>query len=85
MSEVRIEHVFKRFGDVTAVNDFDLTVKDGEFVSLLGPSGCGKTTSLRMIAGFERATEGEIYIGDLCRPKNAISAWYSSLMRYGRT
>ena len=66
MSEVRIQHVFKRFGDVTAVSDFDLTVKDGEFVSLLGPSGCGKTTSLRMIAGFERATEGEIYIGDHC-------------------
>ena len=66
MSEVRIEHVFKRFGDVTAVSDFGLTVKDGEFVSLLGPSGCGKTTSLRMIAGFERATEGEIYIGDHC-------------------
>lgn len=66
MSEVRIEHVFKRFGDVTAVSDFDLTVNDGEFVSLLGPSGCGKTTSLRMIAGFERATEGEIYIGDHC-------------------
>ena len=66
MSEVRIEHVFKRFGDVTAVSDFDLTVRDGEFVSLLGPSGCGKTTSLRMIAGFERATEGEIYIGDHC-------------------
>ena len=66
MSEVRIEHVFKRFGDVTAVSDFDLTVKDGEFVSLLGTSGCGKTTSLRMIAGFERATEGEIYIGDHC-------------------
>ena len=66
MSEVRIEHVFKRFGDVTAVSDFDLTVKDGEFVSLLGPSGCGKTTSLRMIAGFDRATEGEIYIGDHC-------------------
>ena len=66
MSEVRIEHVFKRFGDVTAVSDFDLIVRDGEFVSLLGPSGCGKTTSLRMIAGFERATEGEIYIGDHC-------------------
>ena len=66
MSEVRIEHVFKRFGGVTAVNDFNLTVKDGEFVSILGPSGCGKTTTLRMIAGFERATEGEIYIGDNC-------------------
>ena len=45
------------FGAVTAVNDFDLVVKDGEFVSILGPSGCGKTTTLRMIAGFERATE----------------------------
>lgn len=66
MSEVRIEHVFKRFGKVTAVNDFNLVVKDGEFVSILGPSGCGKTTTLRMIAGFERATEGEIYIGDAC-------------------
>lgn len=66
MSEVRIEHVFKRFGSVTAVNDFDLVVKDGEFVSILGPSGCGKTTTLRMIAGFERATEGEIYIGEQC-------------------
>ncbi len=66
MSEVRIEHVFKRFGSVTAVDDFNLVVKDGEFVSILGPSGCGKTTTLRMIAGFERATEGEIYIGDHC-------------------
>ncbi len=66
MSEVRIDHVFKRFGAVTAVDDFNLTVKDGEFVSILGPSGCGKTTTLRMIAGFERATEGEIYIGENC-------------------
>ena len=66
MSEVRIEHVFKRFGVVTAVNDFNLVVKDGDFVSILGPSGCGKTTTLRMIAGFERATEGEIYIGEQC-------------------
>ena len=66
MSEVRIEHVFKRFGGVTAVNDFNLVVKDGEFVSIMGPSGCGKTTTLRMIAGFERATEGEIYIGEQC-------------------
>lgn len=66
MSEVRIEHVFKRFGAVTAVDDFNLVVKDGEFVSILGPSGCGKTTTLRMIAGFERATEGEIYIGEKC-------------------
>ncbi len=64
MAEVRIEHVFKRFGAVTAVDDFNLVVKDGEFVSILGPSGCGKTTTLRMIAGFERATEGTISIGE---------------------
>lgn len=64
MSEVKIDHVFKRFGAVTAVSDFNLHVKDGEFISFLGPSGCGKTTTLRMVAGFERATEGEISIGD---------------------
>jgi iron(III) transport system ATP-binding protein len=66
LAQVRIEHIFKRFGGVTAVNDFDLVVEDGEFVSILGPSGCGKTTTLRMVAGFERATEGEIYIGEQC-------------------
>ena len=64
MAQVRIEHIWKRFGAVTAVHDFDVTVKDGEFVSILGPSGCGKTTMLRMIAGFEKASEGEIYIGE---------------------
>lgn len=66
MSQVRVEHIYKRFGGVTAVNDFDLVVEDGEFVSILGPSGCGKTTTLRMVAGFERATEGNIFIGEQC-------------------
>ena len=60
------QHVFKRFGNVTAVGDFNVTVADGEFFTMLGPSGCGKTTTLRMVAGFETATEGEIYIGDKC-------------------
>ena len=64
MAQVRIEHVFKRFGPVTAVNDFNLTVEDGEFVSILGPSGCGKSTTLRMIAGLEEISGGEMYIGD---------------------
>jgi len=64
VSEVKIEHVYKRFGKVTAVCDFNISVSDGEFVSLLGPSGCGKTTTLRMVAGFERATEGIIRIGE---------------------
>ena len=64
MSEVRINHVFKRFGDITAVDDLNLLFKAGEFVSVLGPSGCGKTTSLRMLAGLETPSEGEISIGD---------------------
>lgn len=64
MSQVKLEHLYKRFGNVTAVRDFNLDVKDGEFISFLGPSGCGKTTTLRMIAGFERPTEGSIILGD---------------------
>lgn len=64
MSQVKLEHLYKRFGNVTAVGDFNLDVKYGEFISFLGPSGCGKTTTLRMIAGFERPTEGSIILGD---------------------
>ena len=64
MSQVKLEHLYKRFGNVTDVGDFNLDVKDGEFISFLGPSGCGKTTTLRMIAGFERPTEGSIILGD---------------------
>ena len=63
MSGVKLEHIYKRFGKVTAVGDFNIEVKDGEFVSFLGPSGCGKTTTLRMVAGFEKPTEGTITIG----------------------
>jgi spermidine/putrescine transport system ATP-binding protein len=60
--DVEIVGVTKRFGDVTAVNAMDLRIARGEFYSLLGPSGCGKTTTLRMIAGFEQPTEGEIFL-----------------------
>lgn len=64
MSDVTLKNVTKRWGNVTAVDNFNAVIKDGEFVSILGPSGCGKTTMLRMVAGFEKATEGDIYIGD---------------------
>ena len=59
---VRLEGVVKRFGDVVAVDGVDLDVSEGEFFSMLGPSGSGKTTCLRMIAGFERPTEGRIFL-----------------------
>jgi iron(III) transport system ATP-binding protein len=64
MAQVRISAVTKLFGEVKAVDNFNAVIRYGEFVSILGPSGCGKTTMLRMIAGFERASSGEIYIGD---------------------
>jgi multiple sugar transport system ATP-binding protein len=63
VAEIKIESVTKRFGDLVAVNDVSLTVKDQEFVVLLGPSGCGKTTLLRAIAGLGLADEGRISIG----------------------
>lgn len=56
------DHVTKRFGALTAVNDVSLTISKGEFFSLLGPSGCGKTTLLRMLGGFERPDSGRIYL-----------------------
>lgn len=63
MAEIRFVNVVKRFGDVTVIPGFTATVRDGEFLSLLGPSGCGKTTMLRILAGFEKATDGEVFIG----------------------
>jgi len=59
---VALQDVSKRFGEVVAVDQVSLQIRDGEFFALLGPSGCGKTTTLRMIAGFEIPTEGEVYI-----------------------
>jgi len=61
-SVIVLEHVSKRFGSAVAVNDVHLSIKRGEFFSLLGPSGCGKTTTLRMIAGFETPSEGRILL-----------------------
>jgi putative spermidine/putrescine transport system ATP-binding protein len=62
MSYLTLTNVQKRFGDFSAVQDFNLSAEKGEFVSFLGPSGCGKTTTLRMIAGFEHPTAGTITI-----------------------
>ncbi len=59
---IKLDDVTKRFGDHAAVDDVSLSIKKGEFFSLLGPSGCGKTTTLRMVAGFEQPTEGQILL-----------------------
>jgi multiple sugar transport system ATP-binding protein len=64
MATVTFEHVTKKFGDVIAVDDFNLSIADGEFMVFVGPSGCGKTTSLRMIAGLEDISEGVVRIAD---------------------
>lgn len=64
MSSVTFENIGKSFGDVRVISNFNLEVKDGDFVSFLGPSGCGKTTCLRMVAGLETSTEGKISIGN---------------------
>jgi multiple sugar transport system ATP-binding protein len=64
MAEIRVERLRKEFAEFTAVKDSSFTVRDGEFFCLLGPSGCGKTTTLRMIAGLELPTSGQIFLGD---------------------
>ena len=65
MASLSLKHIYKKYpGGVTAVSDFCLDIKDKEFLILVGPSGCGKSTTLRMIAGLEEISEGELFIGD---------------------
>ena len=68
MANVSLRHIYKIYdGGVTAVTDFNLEIEDKEFIILVGPSGCGKSTTLRMVAGLEDISKGELYIGDqLC-------------------
>ena len=64
MAGISFRHVWKRYGNSVAVKDLNIEVVDGEFLVLVGPSGCGKSTSLRMLAGLEEISDGEIAIGD---------------------
>lgn len=64
MASVTFQHIYKRFGDIEVISDLNLEIHDKEFVVFVGPSGCGKSTSLRMLAGLEEISEGEIHIGD---------------------
>ena len=71
MADIRLEKVNKIYpSDVRAVEDVTLHIRDGEFMILLGPSGCGKSTTLRMIAGLESITSGDLYIGDEARQRD---------------
>jgi len=87
MSSVTFTGVTKRYGSVTAVVDLTLDIADGEFMVLLGPSGCGKSTALRMIAGLEEVTEGELRIGervvnDVIPAKRDVSMVFQSYALY---
>src|SRR5499433_4506804 len=64
MAGVTLDHITKKYGEVTAVNVFNIQIRDQEFLVLVGPSGCGKSTALRMIAGLEEITGGDLFIGD---------------------
>ena len=84
---ITLERLHKQFGEFVAVNDLDLDIRPGEFVSLLGPSGCGKTTTLRMLAGLEFPTRGTIRFGervvnDLAPAKRNIAMVFQSYALY---
>ena len=95
MSQEKLQliDVSKRYGTVQAVESVSIGLKEGQMLALLGPSGCGKTTTLRMVAGLERPTGGEIRLDGrispmpttACHPNGADSAWFSRPTRSGRT
>ena len=87
VARIELKHLFKDYVEgVHAVTDFDLTIEDEEFIVLVGPSGCGKSTTLRMIAGLEDITSGEMYIDGkkqmMYTQKIVILPWYSKTMPY---
>ena len=84
MAEIAIKGVAKSFGGFKALHSIDLTIADQEFMVLLGASGCGKTTLLRIIAGLETPTTGEVWIGGR-RVASAALQWCSRTTRCSRT
>lgn len=85
MSNIQLRNVTKRFGDTVTLHNVNLEIEDGEFAVFVGPSGCGKSTMLRMIAGLEDISEGEVLIGDEVMndvaPPTAAWRWCFSPMR----
>src|ERR1700761_9120437 len=80
MAAVQLSGIFKRYGETQVVHGIDLDIDDGEFVVLVGPSGCGKSTLMRMVAGLEEISGGELMIGGQ-RRSSAISRWCSRVTR----
>src|SRR3954464_1213078 len=89
VASIRFESVWKHYGDVTAVQNLNLACAEGEMLALLGPSGCGKSSTVKMAAGIEDVSSGEIFFGD--RPVSRLapaarkSPWYSRTTRSIRT
>ena len=82
---IELKHISRTFDDgFRVVDDFNLTIQRGEFVTFLGPSGCGKTTTLRMIAGFDKPTEGELLLNGDRYLSDAPSTRFFSGMHYFR-
>ncbi len=88
MANVELKNLTKKYGDVIAVQNMDLFIPHNEFLVLVGPSGCGKSTTLRMIAGLEEITGGEIFIDDQLvnekDPKIEMYQWFFRIMLYTR-
>ena len=75
MAQVQLASITKKFGETTVIPKLDLDIADREFVVLVGPSGCGKTTTLRMIAGLEEASGGNIFVGE----RDVTHVWHLKL------
>ena len=86
MSSLKIKNISKKYGALNILKNIEMNIEDGEFLVLVGPSGCGKSTTLRLIAGLERPTEGQIFIGDYALTiwihPSEILPWFSRIMPF---
>lgn len=89
MTHVSLTNISKSYGEISVIPDLNLDIEQGEFVVLVGPSGCGKTTTLRMIAGLESVTDGQIAISERDvtyeQPAHATVQWCFKTTRYTHT